>query len=716
MASLLDLMVTIGVDDKASDKMTKIGDSVKSGLGTAVTTGAKTIAAAATAATVAVGGIAKASFDAYASYEQLVGGVDTIFKSASDKVQKYAAQAYQTAGLSANAYMENVTSFSASLIQSLDGDTSKAADVANRAMVDMSDNANKMGTNIQDIQNAYQGFAKQNYTMLDNLKLGYGGTKSEMERLIQDASKMTDAQKELGVTVDGSSMSFANIVNAISVVQKNLDIAGTTSKEAATTIEGSVNSMQAAWTNWLTHLGDDNADMGALTTQLVQAVETAGQNIIPRVGVILSALAATISAQLPGVLSEIGGYLQSFDWSSMFSGLTTAFSAVLVTMFGLLGQVDWASVASTMYAGILTMFDQIGNFAATQLPAMFSALLASISQSGFSLQVITDLVTNLRANAGKMVDGAMAIALQLAQGLAAAMPDIIAQVPQIVTQIATTINENAPKLLVTAAQIIGTLALGLINSIPTLIANIPAILNAMFQAFMAFNWLSLGKSIVTAIGSGLSAAAGAVTAAVKSLASKISTGWASLPSKALSIGKNIVSKLAGAIRGAASSAVSAVNTMGKKIADKIGEVPGKFKTAGKNIVEGLWKGINGSVGWLLGKVGDFANSVINKAKDVLGIHSPSREFAKLGDYMMQGWANGIDKGGSKVLAAVDSVVNGTMGAANIGTLSMGAVQRSNALGGIGAVTINLNYEAGADANQMVNDIAAGLRRVAMTGA
>lgn len=716
MASLLDLMVTVGVDDQASDKITKIGDSVKNGLGTAVTTGAKTIAAAAAAATVAVGGIAKSSFEAYESYEQLVGGVDTIFKKASGTVQQYAAEAYKTAGLSANAYMENVTSFSASLIQSLDGDTAKAANVANRAMVDMSDNANKMGTNIQDIQNAYQGFAKQNYTMLDNLKLGYGGTKTEMQRLIQDASKMTDAQKELGVTVDGSSLSFANIVNAISVVQKNLDIAGTTSKEAATTIEGSINSMSAAWTNWLTHLGDDNADMSALTTQLVTAVETAGKNIIPRVGVILSTLAATVAAQLPGVLSEIGGYLNSFDWSGMFSNLSTAVDGALQTVGGLLAQVDWAGLASNAYAGILTALNGIGDFVATQLPTMFSSLLASISQSGFSLSVVTELAANLRANAGKMVDGASAIALQLAQGLAAALPDIIEQAPLIITEIAGAINDNAPKLLTTAAEIIATLAMGLVQAVPTLVANIPPILNAMFQAFLAFNWLSLGKTIVTAIGKGISGAASAVVGAVKTLAGKITGGISGLPSKAAGIGKNIVSKLGGAIRGAASSAVSAVKTVATKITSKIGEVPGKFREAGKNIVQGLWNGINGSVNWILGKVGGFASSVISKAKKALGIKSPSREFAKIGNYMMQGWAKGIDAGGSKVLAAVDSVANGTLGTVGLGTLSASAASTSSSLNGIGAVTINLNYDAGADANQMVMDIAAGLRRVAMTGA
>ena len=216
-------------------------------------------------AVAALAGVGKSALDAYATYEQAVGGVDTLFKDASGTVQKYAAEAYRTAGVSANEYMTQVTSFSASLISSLGGDTAKAAELGNTAMVDMSDNANKMGTDIESIQQTYQSLARGNYAMLDNLKLGYGGTKSEMERLIQDANKVKQANGEMG---DLSIDKFSDVVQAIHIMQEQMGISGTTAKEAATTIEGSVGMMKAAWQNWLAELGKDNADINGLTKQL----------------------------------------------------------------------------------------------------------------------------------------------------------------------------------------------------------------------------------------------------------------------------------------------------------------------------------------------------------------------------------------------------------------------------------------------------------------
>lgn len=268
--------------------------------------------AATGAAAAGVVALTKKSLDAYAEYEQLVGGVETLFKQSQSKVLAYAENAYTTAGLSANEYMDTVTSFSASLLASLGGDTEKAADVADRAITDMSDNANKMGTDMYMIQNAYQGFAKQNYTMLDNLKLGYGGTKTEMERLIKEASKMTEVQKELNLVVKAGDLSFGNIVNAISVVQKKMDITGTTAKEAASTIQGSVNSMKSAWTNLVTHLGDENADIEGYIDKLIDAVDTSMGNIAPRVEKILEGigkgvekLAPKLFESLPKALSKV---------------------------------------------------------------------------------------------------------------------------------------------------------------------------------------------------------------------------------------------------------------------------------------------------------------------------------------------------------------------------------------------------------------------------
>ena len=281
-------------------------------MGSAAVKVAKVVGTGMIAAGGAVAGLVTKSVQAYADYEQLVGGVETLFKDSAGKVMEYAEKAYETAGLSANAYMETVTSFSASLLQSLGGNTKKAAQYADRAIIDMSDNANKMGTSMDMIQNAYNGFAKQNYTMLDNLKLGYGGTQEEMKRLIKDASKLTGVQKELGITVDGNSMSFGNIVNAISVMQKQMGITGTTAKEASETISGSIGMMKASWENLMTALSNKDADFGSYISKFVDSVVTVGNNLLPVVetalgGVVqlIDQLAPTIIGKIPELLSTL---------------------------------------------------------------------------------------------------------------------------------------------------------------------------------------------------------------------------------------------------------------------------------------------------------------------------------------------------------------------------------------------------------------------------
>lgn len=282
--NLFELLVRIGVDDQASRRISDLSSKLGNGLKTAAKIGAAAVSAAGTAI-VAIG---KQAIEQYAEYEQLVGGVETLFKQSSDVVQQYAANAYKTAGMSANEYMETVASFSASLLQSLGGDTEAASKYADMAITDMSDNANKMGTSMESIQNAYQGFSKQNYTMLDNLKLGYGGTKEEMQRLLEDAEKLS------GVEYDISS--YADIVDAIHVVQTEMGITGTTAKEASETISGSTAAMKSAWQNMLVGMADDNADFGQLVNNLVDSAVTVGENIIPRVEQTIQGLATFISS------------------------------------------------------------------------------------------------------------------------------------------------------------------------------------------------------------------------------------------------------------------------------------------------------------------------------------------------------------------------------------------------------------------------------------
>lgn len=307
------------ISNGVKSRMGAIGDTigkVTSQAGAALAGVGKAGLAASAVAIPAIGAIGKTALDAYSTWEQAVGGVDTLFKNASQTVQKYAAQAYRTAGVSANSYMNQVTSFAASLVSSLSGNTAAAAEAANTALIDMSDNANKMGTDLSSLQWAYQGFAKQNYTMLDNLKLGYGGTKQEMQRLIEDANKLGAAQgKSNDLTID----SFADVVEAIHRVQENLGITGTTSREAATTIEGSIGSMKAAWDNWLAELGKSNADMTGLTSELATSIMTVGQNVIPRIQQIaqgalqgIGDAAKTLIPQLPAPFKAVEPILTQF--------------------------------------------------------------------------------------------------------------------------------------------------------------------------------------------------------------------------------------------------------------------------------------------------------------------------------------------------------------------------------------------------------------------
>lgn len=285
--------------DGTGQKTSIFGDVLKANLlGNAIVSGVKAVASG-------IKSLISGAIEGYGEYEQLVGGVETLFGSSADTVIKNAENAYKTAGLSANAYMETVTSFSASLLQSMGNDTEAAAKKADQALTDMSDNANKMGTDMQSIQNAYQGFAKQNYTMLDNLKLGYGGTKEEMQRLIDDANALNAAQ---GNYTNYSIESYADIVDAIHTVQTEMGITGTTALEASTTVEGSINSVKAAYQNFVTGLGDQNADIGALTEELIQTAGTVAENVLPVIENVVKNIAETVKKQGPDMITKFVAY------------------------------------------------------------------------------------------------------------------------------------------------------------------------------------------------------------------------------------------------------------------------------------------------------------------------------------------------------------------------------------------------------------------------
>lgn len=484
-------------------------------------------------AVAALAGVGKSALDAYATYEQAVGGVDTLFKDASGTVQKYAAEAYRTAGVSANEYMTQVTSFSASLISSLGGDTAKAAELGNTAMIDMSDNANKMGTDIGTIQETYQSLARGNYQMLDSLKLGYGGTKSEMERLIQDANKVKQANGEMG---DLSIDKFSDVVQAIHIMQEQMGISGTTAKEAATTIEGSVGMMKAAWQNWLAELGKDNADINGLTKQLVDSVGTVIQNVGPRIAQIITGITAalpqlfaSLGSTLPalvmqilppvlGALGQLGTMLltSATTWiSTSLPQLLAQFQSWVTTSLPSFLQTGLTMVTNLLQ-GIVQALPQIASTAVTVLTTLLDGLSAQLPQLiPIGINAVLNLVQGILNNLPQIIDSGLKLILGLAQGLINALPDLAGKVPIIIGQLIGGIINRLPQLLQAGVQLLGALANGFIASVPRLIGAIPGMVGQIMNGFLSVNWAQVGLNIITGIATGIAGAAGRlVTAAV----------------------------------------------------------------------------------------------------------------------------------------------------------------------------------------------------------
>lgn len=435
--NLLDLMVRIGVDDQASSRVEGItSGAIARGvaMGNAMWDVTKQVAGAVSSAAQAVVG---GSVQAYSTYEQMVGGVDKLFGDASGKLQAYAAQAYQTSGMSANQYMQTATSFSAALINSLGGDTAKAADMADVAMRAMSDNVNVFGSNADDVQNAIMGISRQNYTMIDNLKLGYAGTKEGMQQLIDDANKWGAANGEAS---DLSIDSFADCVQAIQQVQEAQGIAGDTAREAAGTIEGSVTMAKAAWENLLTGLADPDADVSALVGNLLGAVDSVVTNVAPRVGQVFT----TVVSYLPQAVSQVGQTLLPVV-ADAAAGLVGAAASALGTVRGYLAGVDWAGEAQSLLAGIASVVGPLLSQAAQLLPYLLVAVA----------QIIVGVMTYMSEHAQEIVDALTMVIQLLAAAIGDNLPTILAAAVTLFLALATAVINDAPQMLAA----IGTLLL-----------------------------------------------------------------------------------------------------------------------------------------------------------------------------------------------------------------------------------------------------------------
>lgn len=657
--NLLDLAVKITCDDQASGEVSTISDGIKDTLATAAKVGGAAIAAAAAG----VGALTKASLDGYSAYEQNVGGVQKLFGNMGQSLEEYAAMtgqtcdeaaakwqalenaqqkmlnqaknAYATAGMSANQYMEQATSFSAALINSLGGDTEKAAAQTQKAMVAMADNVNTFGTDMQDIQNAYQGFAKQNYTMLDNLKLGYGGTQEEMKRLISDANEYA---KSIGLAGDLSIDSFSDIVDAIDLVQQKQNIAGTTAREAATTVEGSVNMMKAAWENWVTALGSEDWDLDEATDSLVESIEAVATNVIPVVADITSAFIG----EVPGLVAAVG------------PGLADA----------LLGIVD--SSADALRNAAPAEFVAAVNDVASQLMGPLSELGGAFtSVFGEALSGAAGVLGDLAAQAGEVLVPALRDNLIPActNFLEAIEPwlEPIANVADVFGNIlvaAITIFVDALSLVIqTISEVIVSVQMfaeGVdagVDAVITFFSQLPGAVGGFLQSVIGSiaAWASSMWAQASAAGSGFLSAVGSFLSA--------------LPGNVASWLSGAISTVVGWVAQFASNATSAASQFGSRLRDGLAAIPGTLGNIGANIVQGLIDGVTGAAGRLIDAVKGAVGDAIEGAKNLLGIHSPSRVFRQIGQYTMQGAALGVDDGADLLSQSTDSAMRGMISTA-----------------------------------------------------
>ena len=593
------------------------------------------IAAGVAAGGAAVAGLSKMAVDAYANYEQLAGGMEKLYQNASDTIMKYANEAYKTSGMSANQYMEQASSFSASLVNSLGGNYEAAAKQTDKAMRAISDNFNTFGGDMSMIQGAFQGFAKQNYTMLDNLKLGYGGTKTEMERLIEDANEYAKAN---GMAADLSIDSFSDIVTAIDLIQQKQHIAGTTAKEAATTIEGSVGMAKAAWENLLVGFADSEQDIGKLSTNFADALATAAGNVVPR-------------------------------FIEAFSGIVKGVPAIAEAL-----KNAFIEQAGSFAGAGLSMVESIAKGLSNNIPAMVQK----------ALPMIANLSEALRANAPKFLDVGIDIITNMLKGIMNALPIIIQYVPVIVGNLAATLIENAPKILETGVQLITILVKGIISALPAVKSAVPKIIKTILAAFKSASWGNVGKAVVKGIAAGIKGVAGLVKSAAKAVAkagiNAIKSGFAS----AKSVGAAMIKALGAAIKGGASMAISAARNMANSVVNGIKSAFAGVASIGMNLVRGIWSGISGGLGWIKGMIRGWVGNVKSFLKSLFGIHSPSA-WARdvIGYNIVRGMADGIEDNEGLVESAMEALVS-------VPDFGMGSVDASGVLGDMKQVSMT-NY-------------------------
>ncbi len=654
--TLFELAAVLTLNKSGFDKGISEAEGQAQGLGSKLASGlggtVKTIAGATAAAAGAVASLTKSAVQNYSEYEQLVGGVDTLFKDASQKLQDYAENAYKTAGMSTNAYMENVTAFSASLISSLGGDTEAAAEYANRAMISMSDNANKMGTNIDSIVQTYQSLARGNFAMLDNLKLGYGGTKAELEKLIKDASTYTDVQKEMGITVDATSTSFDNIVNAIAVVQGQLGIAGATAQEAESTIQGAAGSMKAAWDNLVTGLGNSEADITGLTKSLVASFATTFKNIIPIVKQALSGIGTALKEGAPIISEAIvfllgdGSLLNSLVEAgmglldSLISTISTNLPSVLSTAF------DIAETLTESTGEMLPKLAEVGLQIVMGLGQGISENIGSLTET--VVQAVTELALMLTNpdTLTDIIEAGLSVIMALGQGILEALPTLIEQLPLIIDNVVQTLTQALPLVLDAGIQLLMGLVQAIPQILPTLTAAIPQIINSITSFLISAipTIVNAGVDLLVSLVNNLPTIIDGICKALPDLIAGLVNGIIGHIPDIINAGIDLITHLFDNLPAILSGLASAIGSIVSGIFETFTnpENIGKILDIGKRLIEGVWEGISKMGSWIMDKVGGFFGGIVDGIKDFLGIHSPSTVFAGIGGNMAAGIGVGFD--------------------------------------------------------------------------
>ena len=600
---------------------------------------AKGVAVGIGVASTAVIGLGKQAIDAYGQYEQLVGGVETLFEGSASTVINNASNAYKTAGMSANAYMETVTGFSASLLQSLGGDTVKASEMADMAITDMADNANKMGTSMEMIQNAYQGFAKQNYTMLDNLKLGYGGTKSEMERLLADAQAISGIQYDIS--------SYADVVDAIHVIQTEMGITGTTAKEASSTIQGSISAMGGAWTNLITGLADPTQNLDQLINNFVDSVITVGDNLIPRISMILESITKLISSLAPKLVAEIPNIVSQL-LPAVIDGAVNIINAIAQALPQLLDII--VGMLPQLISGILQVINGING----ALPSLIQTLLSQLPT----------LIPML-------IDGIVGVVVTLANSFSDIIQPIIDYLPDIIISIVDALMNNLPillegciNLIISLVRSLPQIILALIQAIPMIITSIieglfsaiPVLIegciNLVFELVKALPQiiLALIQAVPTILVSIVEALFNAIPILLEGFATMFGEAWnviVEVFSVAIDFFRNLFSGIVNAIKSAFSVAI----TVASNIWDRI-----KAVFAGvANFFSGIFSNAVNSIKSVFGAIVNFFSGIWNK---ITGI------FSRVGEVIGGSIKSVVGRAVNAVLSTACGIINGFISAIN----------------------------------------------------